>query len=239
MNSEVLKEIFEIVQREQMAEIGFCRVAEEKLHSQLAGMNYAISLAFRLSDGVVAEITDSPTFTYFHHYRTVNAQLDRVALLISAVIERAGYRAVPIPASQTVHDAGMRHTAIFSHKMAAVGAGLGTIGKNTLYISREQGCRVRLVTVLTDMPLPGLKADAPREGCGDCRLCADACPCGAIKGIEWREGIDRDEMLDAQACAEHMRTSYMQIGRGAVCGICMRVCPKGKRKGDILSTSLK
>jgi ferredoxin len=33
--------------------------------------------------------------------------------------------------------------------------------------------------------------------------------------------------MDYRARSEHMKKAYQHIGSGAVCGICMRVCPKG------------
>lgn len=234
MNCDIINDIRALAAKEQIAEIGFCRIPQERLHPQVKNLPWGISLAYRLSDGVVDAITDQPTYTYFHHYRTVNAHLDRAALLISGIVEQGGFRAVPVPASQTVHDSTMRHCGLFSHKEAAVRSGLGFIGKNCLYISHEHGCRVRLVTVLTDMPLFEITPQTPvdvteQEGCGSCELCVRACPAGALKGKQWQPGMEREELLDVQKCGDYMRGSFMHIGRGAVCGICMRVCPKGKK----------
>ena len=39
---------------------------------------------------------------------------------------------------------------------------------------------------------------------------------------------DREEMFDAQKCSEYMKRKFQHIGRGAVCGICMEVCPHKK-----------
>ena len=67
-----------------------------------------------------------------------------------------------------------------------------------------------------------------------CTLCVDACPCHAISGKEWQPGIARSEMFSPELCSQHMKRAYQHIGRGAVCGICMRVCPqyKKQRAGD-------
>ena len=74
--------------------------------------------------------------------------------------------------------------ALFNHKMAATSAGIGWVGKNGLLISPEHGPRLSLATVLTDAPLA---PDAPVEAgrCGECTLCRDHCPSGAITGAEW------------------------------------------------------
>ena len=87
--------------------------------------------------------------------------------------------------------------------------------------------KVRLATVLTDMPLES-KRERLECLCGSCTICRDACPAGAISGEIYVPGAPRDTIFDARKCSEHMKT-YKDIGRGAVCGICMSVCPYNKR----------
>ena len=101
-------------------------------------------------------------------------------------------------------------------------------GKNALFITPEFGSKVRLVTVLTDMPL---KAEKPIQEpkCGSCEICKNACPAQAITGKLYEYGAPRSTIFDARRCSEHMKT-YKDIGRGAVCGLCMRACPYNQRK---------
>ena len=66
------------------------------------GLPYAVSIVAALSDAVVDEIREAPTFTYFHHYRTVNAFLDQMILQTGFLLQREGYRCLPIAASQSV-----------------------------------------------------------------------------------------------------------------------------------------
>lgn len=189
---------------------------------------FAITLGVRLSDVVVDAIMDGPTKLYFHHYRTVNAFLDRCALRCAIELQRGGYNALAIAASQTTHSIGI--AGDFQHKTAANLAGLGFMGKSGLFISRDFGPRVRFTTVLTDLPL---KAGWMMPvGCGKCRACVDACPCGAILGSEWQFGVDRDDIVDADKCSRYMKAKYQMIGRGSVCGICMAVCPYGVKKNS-------
>lgn len=191
------------------------------------GLNYAISIVVPLSDAIVDEITDSPTFSYFHHYRTVNSYIDSVLLQTGIVLQQAGYKYMPVAASQSQPENGKRtHRGLYSHKKAAVIAGLGTVGRNSLFLHHTHGPRVRLGTVFTDFPLASSAHEiiAP-DVCLDCGICVDACPANAITGRVWAPGIDRELMFDADACNRHMRTKYMHIGRGSVCGICISVCP--------------
>jgi epoxyqueuosine reductase QueG len=183
-----------------------------------------------LSDAVMDEIDTAPTHTYFHHYRTVNALIDRILLQAGFLLQREGWRYLPVPASQTVYNGGTReHAGRYSHKKAAVLAGLGTVGKSALFLHRAYGPRVRLGTLFTDCPLPAGNDIVP-SGCGGCTACADACPAHAIKGNDWRPGLEREALVDAEGCNSYMRTHFMGIGRGAVCGICVRVCPMGRKR---------
>lgn len=191
-------------------------------------LKYGISIAVRLSDAIVNEIEDKPTHTYFHHYRSLNALIDNITLRTSLLLQDWGYLALAVPASQTVKTEDDFYTGIFQHKTAARLSGLGWIGKNALLITPEYGPRVRLGTVFTNMELPVDNKQIIRD-CGECTLCTDACPAAAIQGRNWRQGMQRSSLLDAEACSNHMRSKYKLIGRGSVCGICMKVCPIGSK----------
>jgi len=230
--------------------VGFSNVAG-KTGDSLKALNYAVTVGVRLSDAIIDEITDKPTYTYFHHYRTVNALLDQIALRGLLFIQQQGFRAIAVPASQTVNDANDPYSGIFPHKTAAVLAGLGCIGKNGLFLHNEFGPRVRLATILTDMEVPcpvresssvgdgsegNPKGDFAGDGsskkgyCSDCSLCVAACPAMALTGREWHEDASREEIVDAQACSNYMNNKFKHIGRGSVCGICIKVCRAGKRQ---------
>ena len=205
--------------------VGFCELGERTLHG-FPQLKYAVSIACRLSDTVLATITDSPTPMYFHHYRTVNFRLDQIALALPTVLEAEGYAAMPVAASQSLP--GSPFHGLFPHKTAAVLAGLGYVGKSGLFLSREFGSKVRLATVLTNFPL---QSELPlmQDGCGSCTLCRDACPAGAISGRSCEYG--EDALIDAEKCSLFMKSRFQQIGRGSVCGICIRVCPRNGLPG--------
>ena len=122
-------------------------------------LTFGISLGVRLLDKVLEGIKDKPTLLYFHHYRQVNFLLDRLALKLASWIQKRGWEALPIPASQTVD--WKKQKGHLSHKEVAYLAGLGWIGRNNLLVTPEYGARIRLVTLLTNMPL---KSGKPMEG---------------------------------------------------------------------------
>ncbi len=181
------------------------------------GLKYGISVAVRLSERILEDIIDHPTKLYFYHYRQVNIFLDQLALRITHLIQRKGYSALPIPASQVIDWVNQR--GHFSHKELARRAGLGWIGRNNLLVTPQFGSQIRLVSILTDLPL---KTDSPlKEDCGDCYACLPVCPAKAIK--------ERREEFDHIACykkLDEFRKKY-NIGHH-ICGICVKVC-KGKK----------
>ena len=212
--------------------VGFSEIGD-RAPSEFPNLRYAVTIVRRLSDTVVETIDGKPTMMYFHHYRTTNTKLDLLALDVVDFIEAQGYSALPIAASQSTNTDKEAYRGVFPHKTAAVLAGLGFVGKNALFITPQYGSKIRLATVLTDMPL---SAEFPvmERGCGSCDICKNACPAKAITGNNYIYGNARDTVLDARRCSEHMKT-YKDIGRGAVCGICMRVCPYNQRKGGTTS----
>lgn len=198
--------------------------AGEKLPDALKPYPYAITFGIRLSDAILDEISDKPTFTYFNHYRSVNALIDQIGLRTLLFIQNLGYKAYTIAASQTIPDAPEPHCGMFPHKTGAVLSGMGWIGRNGLFIHKEYGPRVRLGTVLTDMALP-CENRLEQSTCASCNRCVNACPAMALTGKDWHPGAKREEIVDAKACADYMGKYFKHIGRGSVCGICVSVCP--------------
>ncbi|MDF2523874.1 MAG: queG [Clostridiales bacterium] len=208
--------------------IGFSKVTD-KLPENLKQLKYAITIGVRLSDFIIDQIDSTPTYTYFHHYRTVNSLIDYITLRGTLKIMERGFYALAVPASQTVKGMEEDFSGIFPHKTAAVMSGLGWIGKNGLFISNDYGPRIRLGTILTDMELPEGQ-NKINGNCGSCRQCVESCPAMALTGNCWAEGCERGNIVDAKACSDWMNTKYKHIGRGSVCGICIRVCPHGIMK---------
>ena len=210
-----------------VTDVGFAHVDD----GDFGNCSYAVSIVVRLSGAVIDEINEAPTHTYFHHYRTVNAYIDQILLKAGMFLEKAGYKYIPVAASQSINNKGWNYAGRYSHKKIACMAGLGSIGKNTLFLHNIYGSQVRLGTLFTDCPFE-TQTHVPVSPCKSCNLCALACPAKAITGREWTLETDDEEYLLPDRCSEYMKANFNQIGRGAVCGICVAVCPfsNGKRK---------
>jgi len=185
-----------------------------------AGIRRILKLAppFWVFPAQVLTVQDYPTALYLHHYRQVNFLLDRAALLTAGFIQDRGFQALPIAASQIIDWDNQK--AHVSHKKVGELAGLGWLGRNNLLIHPEFGSQIRLVTILTDMPLA---AGAPLDtDCGECRRCAAACPAHAIK--------DAKDEFDHRACFEQLKEFRRRglVGQ-FICGVCVKACPGGQK----------
>ena len=222
---KIQEELIKLLKENGAADVGFACVDDGPFGEK----SYALSVVIKLSDAVIDEIDGEPTHTYFHHYRTVNAYIDRLILQCGFLLEQNGYKYIPVGASQSINRDGWNYLARYSHKKIACLAGLGGIGKNSLFLHKEYGPRVRLGTLFTDCPFE-LEKTEYTSPCLECDLCVKACPSGAISGILWKEGMKREEVFDPDRCSRYMKKEFQHIGRGAVCGICMKACPLNGRK---------
>lgn len=179
----------------------------------ISNLHRGVVLAYRLSGKILEEIADHPTPLYYHHYRQVNMFLDQLALQITNFIQKESWDALPIPASQIIDWENQR--GHLSHKKVAGQAGLGWIGRNNLLVNPHLGAQMRLVTILTNMPL---KADQPLTGdCGSCRACIPVCPAGAI-------GENPGEFNHLK-CYQQLKL-FRKLGytQQFICGICVKAC---------------
>jgi epoxyqueuosine reductase len=146
-----------------------------------------------------------PRYTWWDAYAALREKLDELG-------QRLGgeYR-VFVDANQHVD------------REAAVRAGVGFYGKNTMVITRRFGSWVVLGTLVTDAEL---EPTAPLGlDCGSCTLCIEACPTGAL---------DEPGVVDATRCLSYWTQSAQTIPepyREALgdqvygCDICQDVCP--------------
>lgn len=143
----------------------------------------------------------------------------KLKTLVKGMVERI----VPPFRSRLFVDAGP-----MVDRAAAARAGVGWYGKNTNILTSGYGSWVFLAQVVTDLEL---EEDRPlRKSCGNCTLCLQACPTGAIVS---------PYTLDNRRCI-----SYLTIeNRGAIprelrplvgrwlfgCDVCQDVCPVNRR----------
>jgi epoxyqueuosine reductase QueG len=186
----------------------------------LRSAKFTITLGIHLLDSVVET---TPSREYAIHTRVVNSELNQIAYRIARFLEDSGYVAIPVPASYPSDSS--KHMGDLSHRHAAVFAGLGQIGRNSLLVTPQYGPRVRLVTVVTNAPLkpdPPLKLDL----CKGCDICIRACPAGALA---------KNKKTDKKKCVSYSKEIRKKFDLDSrYCGLCIKVCPIGKKHRSTL-----
>ncbi len=205
----------------------------DELRKELLAQGAAV-VGYAALHGVVrGEIAHLETAVSIGVDRKLNE--DTVSLLVKLekravrFIKSRGYRYLAIPPdSDRVKGTFISKLySLFNHKMAATSAGLGWIGKNGLLINPEYGPRLSLATVLTDAPFrPGKPVEFCL--CGECRFCMDYCPSGAITGAEWSRNAPFVELVELSACRAHKTNKKPTEGKPN-CGLCINICPYGRR----------
>lgn len=197
---------------------------------------YGISIGVPLPNAVIDMIKpEDPGVLYAHAYHVANALIDSISLRIAGWIASKGYLALTIPASLRIDLT--KQIGHISHKAIAWAAGIGWIGRNGLLVNPIYGPRLRLGSVLTDMPLqPGKPM---KNQCGECRACIDSCPSKALKYSDFEYyPARREDILDHEKCSnrldamKNLLAKQSQVYAATVCGICIKVCPIGRRESS-------
>jgi epoxyqueuosine reductase QueG len=235
--TELRKKLEEYTKDQGMDLFGVADLTGNQVHSfilrqggeHISGYPRAISIGTRLLDSIVNQLyrhgEPSAIYSYRGLYNSANANLDRVALLTAKKIQDAGYKAYPIPASQTINERKLE--GAISHKLSAHLSGLGWIGKSCLLVTPEYGPRARFATIMTDARLETGKP--VKNECGDCRDCVDICPPRAFTGATFDPSEPRDVRFRAHQCRDYTQRRAKQLGEG-ICGLCVYICPYGLKK---------
>lgn len=167
-------------------------------------------------------------------HESINTELQTLSMYGALVLEQAGYLSAYLPTSYGQTFSWPRNLrrelpgppgefAPFSHRHAAVAAGLGEFGLNNLVLTPRYGPRNRFVSVITTaglVPDPLLKE---RVCLGErCSLCVRSCG-GKALGEPFIFDLAGKECrlarLDKEACLKENETCYRK---------CLTACPAGR-----------
>jgi epoxyqueuosine reductase QueG len=164
--------------------------APERLRPEahLPGAKSVIVVAIHHPDAVI-ELGGEPTPQDQGPYEIqidMNWKLDYISFNIARFLEKKGYEAIPFAASniwryRPYKDIDTHFTADFSHRHAAVAAGLGELGWNGLLLTPEYGPRQRVVSIITNAPLEPTPMYSGPPLCDRCMECVKACPTDAFR----------------------------------------------------------
>jgi epoxyqueuosine reductase QueG len=180
----------------------------------------------------ILQTTPSPI--YSKHYVQINAWLLDAADLLARFLRSQGFKAMWFPETDDYNYLdGQRTTNVkayspsFSHISAATASGLGVRGKIGVVLTPQFGPRQRWISIITTAPLvpdPKFKGElcldriAPGS-CGD--RCIEVCQklaSGALRPWPEEGGVDM------------FRCNFSFLkARGSACGMCIKVCPVGKK----------
>jgi len=144
--------------------------------------------------------------------------LDHISYKASLEIQRLGGIAVPMP-SDGPYDYWNAEKSegrgLISMRHAAVHAGIGTIGKNTLVANEKFGNMISLGAILTDLDI---QSDPPaREMClAECRICLSGCPSQALDGGS----------VNQKRCRQYAYDTNQRGFDVTVCNKCRINCPR-------------
>ncbi len=174
-----------------------------------------ISFAVALPKGLIKV---NPRLIYGHYNNLSCSELDRITFEAAKKIEtEMKCTVVPLPcdAPYEYWDADrLEGKGLLSMKQIAVAAGLGSIGKSSLLLTKQFGNMVTLGAMLTNLDVDS--DELSKNLCiAKCHKCVDACPVKAIK----------DGVVNQKLCREN---TYGKTARGfetVDCNSCRSSCP--------------
>lgn len=127
--------------------------------------------------------------------------------------------------------AGFTDHSPIDERDAAVKSGLGFIGKNHLFLTKEYSSYVFLGEIITDALLP--VTPSPITGCLDCGACLAACPVG-LDGWKCLSGLTQKK----GTFSEEEAHTVLENGSLWGCDRCQEACPvtkSAKKNGTLYS----
>ncbi len=168
-----------------------------------------------------AIVADGLPTSYTRSQFSMHNILDLLGMETAVFLEENGVRAIMVPARQ-LHMEYMngRIMGDLSFKHAAVQAGIGEMGMNTLLLHPKYGARLNLMAIVTDGPFAPDKPFTEKLCLWEkCRKCLDACPVKALN--------DRWE-INKERCNNFFRIHsniYVETNGLVTCRECRKVCP--------------
>jgi epoxyqueuosine reductase QueG len=193
-----------------------------------------------LNSQMIPEELRIPVQEYVYNtvaYSMVNTRLEHIGLSIAMFLEKQGYPSMCFPATYVVDEENspiiskiLDFLAPFSHRHAAVRAGLGEFGLSNLVLTPEYGPRIRFNSVITSMQLEPDSIIREKLCIRGCTLCMKACASCAYsssiniltpkENLNWNKiWLDPPSVTDKHLC-----------NSGRCAGGCMRVCPVGSKR---------
>jgi epoxyqueuosine reductase len=210
IDAETLKELEAYAHSIGVTDIGYTKVNPRHIFKgyKLLFPN-AIVFTMEMNREKIKQAPSMPSFIeIFRTYYLLGVIVNQV----SDFLRERGYNALAGPAIG----------GDVNYIPVAIDAGLGYSGKNGLLITRDNGPRIRLAAVFTDIEnLPFAEGNPHqwvRDYCQSCNLCIEKCPADAIY-METKTHADGGPVfIDHTKCA-------MPFSNDNGCTLCIKYCP--------------
>jgi Fe-S-cluster-containing hydrogenase component 2 len=240
-------------------DVGFVEIGRPALDDQREDILKAfphtktmISFVVRMNREAIRTPARSVSNSEFHH---TGDEVNEIARSVVQTLEDQGIRAMnPTMGFPMEMDRFPGKVWVVSHKPVAVAAGLGMMGIHRNVIHQKFGNFILLGTILLDAHVSESSQPIDYNPCLECKLCAAACPVGAISPegafnfsacythnyrefmggfTDWVEQVTdsssaldyRSRVSDAESASMWQSLSY---GANYKAAYCLAVCPAGE-----------
>jgi len=139
-------------------------------------------------------------------------------LPIKEYLDRQGYKTL-------ICDSADTKSSVIPLKLAAIRAGLGWQGKQSLLLTKTYGTFLALGGLITDADLDHHRGEE-KNRCKTCTKCQDACPGNALTKDHV---LDKDKCISYQLQTESLIPNTIQDNQIMDCEICQDICPWNRK----------
>jgi epoxyqueuosine reductase len=170
---------------------------------------YAVVITVEMDQ---TNIATAPSFVAMREVAKGYGNLARIGNQLAGFMRRNGFAAYPGTALGGLTD--------YTH-LAEV-AGLGAIGYHGLLITPNEGARLRINTIYTNITNLPIQTENEhlwvRDFCAMCKKCIRGCPVQAIYEQPRSRGDGGMQCIDQTACRDYFNQNYG-------CAVCLAKCP--------------
>ena len=212
-----MSDLKEYLLKSGASKVGFADV--NGLAREFVDLPNGISIVLKLPIEAMEYLEVEDFKSYWKCFHGEIAKLTEISLKGERYIRNLGYDAFALTMERNECDME-KLLSILPYKTIATKSGLGWIGRSALFVTPEYGSAVTLCGILTDMPLEFGTPITDSE-CDDCTNCQEACPVNAINPQKWNDRLNREDIIDIEACGEYIIDQYKN---GLGCTKCMSEC---------------